>query len=635
MEEYSKSKPITEEDVFGTDNSRFDAHAGSKARRLIESRNYNNISAFEEVKADGPLGYAAKDLNKKEALELLQDPVFIQDVYDFFRERDGKTFSNPVEAVEEFYSDRGWKAMNVGSMVTEAIGAAGYSDKQKERLARLEKVYNALPNFYEDGGSGTAGFFANAGKALADPINIVGLGWGGMAAKTGAIAASKAGKNILVGAVKQGAKSGAKAEALLGAGAEGIYSYAEQTRNVEIGAQDELNKGQVALSAGIGGLAGGTLGGLFGAIGGAAMRRHMVRGTNGKLEFTDNWKAQQKEFQEAVDEQESSMSQLADELEADPTQERINTTKEILNIRKNEIVDDYENLVDQLGEKHRKTLDDLLSGTHPDLKGAKVRNLDDYLNSKYFPDVDETTLAELKLSRNLMDNISIMETNLDRAARFDAEAANIKAGMQGQADPKVAQEAAQRAANLESDARDLRKQVSGFIKKFGTDTEGAKDELLKAYNFNKTLDKREGIEDSVDATGDKPQSEFEKSLEADKTDTDADAPDVDPDPEDPQVQLNELNDEIKTKTNALRTANRNKKKAETVELRTWSDEEQANITDLKKQLKDLKAQKKAIEKNLKGKQAEDAKAVDEVKEAGIAEDNRVADTDTATETAAA
>ena len=133
MEEYSKSKPITEEDVFGTDNSRFDAGAGSKARRLIESRNYNNISAFEEVKADGPLGYAAKDLNKKEALELLQDPVFIQDVYDFFRERDGKTFSNPVEAVEEFYSDRGWKAMNVGSMVTEAIGAAGYSDKQKER----------------------------------------------------------------------------------------------------------------------------------------------------------------------------------------------------------------------------------------------------------------------------------------------------------------------------------------------------------------------------------------------------------------------------------------------------------------------------------------------------------------------
>ena len=56
MEEYEKSKPITEEDVFGTDNSRFDAHAGSKARRLIESRNYNNISAFEEVKADGPLG---------------------------------------------------------------------------------------------------------------------------------------------------------------------------------------------------------------------------------------------------------------------------------------------------------------------------------------------------------------------------------------------------------------------------------------------------------------------------------------------------------------------------------------------------------------------------------------------------
>ena len=47
MEEYEKSKPITEEDVFGTDNSRFDAHAGSKARRLIESRNYNNISACD------------------------------------------------------------------------------------------------------------------------------------------------------------------------------------------------------------------------------------------------------------------------------------------------------------------------------------------------------------------------------------------------------------------------------------------------------------------------------------------------------------------------------------------------------------------------------------------------------------
>ena len=69
---------------------------------LIKSRGYGELSLDPTGPDTGALKYAKGDLSKTDALRLLQNPEFIQDVYDFFQERDGITFSSPQEAIEEF-----------------------------------------------------------------------------------------------------------------------------------------------------------------------------------------------------------------------------------------------------------------------------------------------------------------------------------------------------------------------------------------------------------------------------------------------------------------------------------------------------------------------------------------------------
>ena len=134
-------------------------------RNPLDPNKYNLDSPTNDTNA---LGYA-QGLNKQSAVEMLNDSRFIQDIYDFYYERDGKTFSNPEEAVEHFWSDRVWKNMNTGSIAKEAWNAGDYSDNQKRRLARIQTVYDQNPNFWEDAGRGADGFWQNAGALLARP----------------------------------------------------------------------------------------------------------------------------------------------------------------------------------------------------------------------------------------------------------------------------------------------------------------------------------------------------------------------------------------------------------------------------------------------------------------------------------
>jgi hypothetical protein len=56
-------------------------------------------------------------------------------------------------------------------------------EDQKSRLNYLTKYWDNLPNFYEEGGRGAKGFFANLGVGILDPINLIGAGVGGQVAK--------------------------------------------------------------------------------------------------------------------------------------------------------------------------------------------------------------------------------------------------------------------------------------------------------------------------------------------------------------------------------------------------------------------------------------------------------------------
>ena len=56
-------------------------------------------------------------------------------------------------------------------------------EDQKARLSYLTRYWDELPNFYEEGGRGASGFFANLGVGLLDPLNVVGVGVGGIVSK--------------------------------------------------------------------------------------------------------------------------------------------------------------------------------------------------------------------------------------------------------------------------------------------------------------------------------------------------------------------------------------------------------------------------------------------------------------------
>ena len=160
--------------------------------------------------------------------------------------------------------------MNTVSIGRDLMDANTQSDEQTTRLARLQGVFDALPNFYEEGGDGWKGFGENAAAALLDPINLIGFGSGGAAAKAASAAAIASGATRTAAkraGLKAGFKRGAIAEGVASGVVEGVADQGIQRRNVELGLQDEVSYLQTGAAIGIGTATGGVLGGFFGTAG--------------------------------------------------------------------------------------------------------------------------------------------------------------------------------------------------------------------------------------------------------------------------------------------------------------------------------------------------------------------------------
>ena len=136
---------------------------------------------------------------------------------DFYYFRDQEKFESNKDAIDYYINDRTWKQANVVSIGREYSYITGEDIKkdQLQRYAYLTKTWGDLPNMFQEGG-GTAGQrFFRLGKnifyAIADPINIVGVGIGGAVAK-GAVktAADKALKVAIAKAIKGKTKAAAK-----------------------------------------------------------------------------------------------------------------------------------------------------------------------------------------------------------------------------------------------------------------------------------------------------------------------------------------------------------------------------------------------------------------------------------------
>ncbi|WP_175404744.1 hypothetical protein, partial [Endozoicomonas atrinae] len=188
---------------------------------------------------------------------------FLNDVRKFF-EAKGETFDNDQDMIARFYNDRTWGNLNTLGMAEDLNDAYNGAPEQRERLKRLQFVYDNMPSFYEDGGAvDQVGAWETTksigGALLADPLNLLGgAGAWGKAAKAGAQGASKG------RAIWEGVKGGAKTEALIGAPVEAAFDAGLQNRDIELGLQDEFSKTQMALSGAAGGLFSGAMGALSG-----------------------------------------------------------------------------------------------------------------------------------------------------------------------------------------------------------------------------------------------------------------------------------------------------------------------------------------------------------------------------------
>ena len=251
---------------------------------IVKDNNINNIIPIQK-NDDGSLKYTFDNIYDNKQLAAVAK--------SYYTNRDGEGFEDGVDgdikAINKFISDRTWNQANTFNMGKEYFYVRGndITEDQKARLSYLTRYWGELPNFYEEGGRGfVEGFFKNLGIGIMDPLNIIGVGLGGLITK-GVL--KKAGGEVIKNEIKKGVKKKvlkkgvidspeklaeiskkANREALLKSAGSiaaidgvglGTIDLANQTVEKEIGLRetfDPLRTGTVALTgAGIGAFVGG------------------------------------------------------------------------------------------------------------------------------------------------------------------------------------------------------------------------------------------------------------------------------------------------------------------------------------------------------------------------------------------
>jgi len=181
--------------------------------------NYTTKDATEIVGTTGVIPVAKNDDDSiKVTFDNIYDNNDLAEVAkDFYYFRDQKKFKDNKEAIDYYINDRTWKQANVVSIGKEYSYITGEDIKkdQLQRYAYLTKTWDHLPNMFQEGGGSvgqrTLRFGKNLFYAVADPINIIGVGVGGQVAKASVkVAAKEALEKAIAKAVKGKSKAAAK-----------------------------------------------------------------------------------------------------------------------------------------------------------------------------------------------------------------------------------------------------------------------------------------------------------------------------------------------------------------------------------------------------------------------------------------
>lgn len=244
----------------------------------------------------------AEDLAKPDsaalALEEIQTENFYNTLKSYYSYREAdNTFNNMSHAdlLDYFYEDRSWRNNNTVSMGMDMANVFGEEDENRiKEFSYIQQTYAQLPSFWNDPNRTFGSWLIdNGGAMLADPVNLIGLGVGGQAAKQGYKAAlrvalkDKMAKEISEITIRETAKEaeqlalgkaikkGALAEGYINAGIAGGQDILLQNTAVKAGIQDEVSLKQsgIATAAGFG----------FGTIFGAGFTAGAFKLTNRSL----------------------------------------------------------------------------------------------------------------------------------------------------------------------------------------------------------------------------------------------------------------------------------------------------------------------------------------------------------------
>lgn len=234
-------------------------------------------------------------VSEEGALEEIQTEGFYKTLksYYSYREND-KKYQNMSHAdlLEFFYTDRSFRTNNTIWMGMDMSNVVGEEDENRlKEFAYISQTYENLPSFWNDPNRNFGSWLLDNGRAMvADPVNLVGAGVGGVAAKSAykqalrvtlknkiageltertlkqtAEQASKAalGKAVVKGGLVEGAING-----VIASGQDALL----QNINIQSGVQDKYEKGRGAIvtAAGFG----------FGTVFGAAFAAGSFKLTN-------------------------------------------------------------------------------------------------------------------------------------------------------------------------------------------------------------------------------------------------------------------------------------------------------------------------------------------------------------------
>lgn len=220
---------------------------------------------------------------EKRALDEIQSERFIETARSYYNYREGTEEYNDyssADILEKFYEDRTWGNYNTFAMGADVVSTSTEEDNDRlKQFAYLQQTFEALPSFWNDPNRTFGEWLVDAGGAMiADPINLIGAGVGGVASKEAFKLALKeqlkgkmakeitdkqikeAAKQAQKEALGKAAKTGAAIEGSISAFAGGTHDTLLQVNAINTGVQDEFSFKQMGVAAGVSSVFGSAFG---------------------------------------------------------------------------------------------------------------------------------------------------------------------------------------------------------------------------------------------------------------------------------------------------------------------------------------------------------------------------------------